>query len=167
MGLLNSRAQGVLKYAVGSNRELVADYADFKTQPDSARRAPNCIITAYHVHEWVWGHWLKTEIYSTLFARTIGDVLQRERTAARMDETPARLATASREHPARTARQMRAATAREYLEVASRAVFARGFAPASPVPLALAVRCALARCAVARFAQAGGQFLRGPAFCEQ
>jgi hypothetical protein len=41
--------------------KLEADYADFKTQPDSARHALNCIITAYHLHEWVWGDWLKAD----------------------------------------------------------------------------------------------------------
>jgi hypothetical protein len=41
-----------------------ADYADFKSQPSSARRALNCIITAYHLHEWVWGDWLKAD-YAT------------------------------------------------------------------------------------------------------
>jgi hypothetical protein len=41
--------------------KLEADYADFKEQPDSARLALNCIITAYHLHEWVWGDWLKTD----------------------------------------------------------------------------------------------------------
>ncbi len=30
-------------------------------QPDLARLALNCIITAYHLHEWVWGDWLKTD----------------------------------------------------------------------------------------------------------
>ena len=29
--------------------------------PNSARHALNCIITAYHLHEWVWGDWLKTD----------------------------------------------------------------------------------------------------------
>jgi hypothetical protein len=40
--------------------KLEAEYADFKAQPDSARHALNCIITAYHLGEWVWGDWLKT-----------------------------------------------------------------------------------------------------------
>jgi hypothetical protein len=41
--------------------KLEADYADFKSQPDSARHALNCIITSYHLREWVWGDWLKTD----------------------------------------------------------------------------------------------------------
>src|SRR5579862_2437461 len=34
--------------------KLEMDYADFKVQPDSARHALNCIITAYHLKDWVW-----------------------------------------------------------------------------------------------------------------
>jgi hypothetical protein len=41
--------------------KLEAEYADFKAQPDSTRQALNCIMTAYHLHEWVWGDWLKTD----------------------------------------------------------------------------------------------------------
>jgi hypothetical protein len=41
--------------------KLEADYADFKLQPDAARHALNCIITAYHLIEWVWGDWLKKD----------------------------------------------------------------------------------------------------------
>jgi hypothetical protein len=41
--------------------KLEAEYADFKAQPDSTRHAVNCIMTAYHLHEWVWGDWLKTD----------------------------------------------------------------------------------------------------------
>ncbi len=44
--------------------KLDADYDDFKRQPDSSRHALNCIITAYHLHEWVWGDWLKID-YAT------------------------------------------------------------------------------------------------------
>ncbi len=40
-------------------KKLEADYLDFKAHPDSARLALNCIITAYHLHEWVWGDWLE------------------------------------------------------------------------------------------------------------
>lgn len=41
--------------------KLVADFDDFMAQPDSARHALNCAITAYHLYEWVWGDWLKTD----------------------------------------------------------------------------------------------------------
>jgi hypothetical protein len=41
--------------------KLEAGHAEFKSNPDSARHALNCIITAYHLHEWVWGDWLKTD----------------------------------------------------------------------------------------------------------
>ena len=38
---------------------LVEDFDDFMAEPHSARRAVHCAITAYHLHEWVWGDWLK------------------------------------------------------------------------------------------------------------
>jgi hypothetical protein len=41
--------------------KLEADFDDFMKQPESARLALNCAITAYHLHEWVWGDWLKTD----------------------------------------------------------------------------------------------------------
>jgi hypothetical protein len=41
--------------------KLSADFDDFAKEQDSARLALNCIITAYHLHEWVWGDWLKTD----------------------------------------------------------------------------------------------------------
>jgi hypothetical protein len=41
--------------------KLNADFDDFLKQQDSARLALNCIVTAYHLHEWVWGDCLKTD----------------------------------------------------------------------------------------------------------
>ena len=41
--------------------KLNADFDDFIKEPTSARLALNCIITAYHLHEWIWGDWLKTD----------------------------------------------------------------------------------------------------------
>jgi hypothetical protein len=38
---------------------LVEDFDDFMAEPHSARRAVHCAITAYHLHEWVWGDWFK------------------------------------------------------------------------------------------------------------
>jgi hypothetical protein len=38
---------------------LVEDFDDFMVEPQSARRAWHCAITAYHLHEWVCGGWLK------------------------------------------------------------------------------------------------------------
>lgn len=49
--------------------KLEADFDDFMKEPHSARHALNCAITAYHLHEWVWGDWLKTD-YATW--RTLG-----------------------------------------------------------------------------------------------
>lgn len=40
---------------------LVEDFDDFMAEPHSARRALHCAITAYHLHEWVWGDWLKSD----------------------------------------------------------------------------------------------------------
>jgi hypothetical protein len=39
--------------------KLEADFDDYMKEPASARRALNCAITAYHLHEWVWGDWLR------------------------------------------------------------------------------------------------------------
>jgi hypothetical protein len=41
--------------------KLEADFADYMKEQESARLALNCAITAYHIHEWVWGDWLKTD----------------------------------------------------------------------------------------------------------
>jgi hypothetical protein len=35
--------------------KLLDDYYDFQQDESSARLAINCAITAYHMHEWVWG----------------------------------------------------------------------------------------------------------------
>ena len=35
--------------------KLEADFEDYERNPQSARHAVNCVITAYHIHEWVWG----------------------------------------------------------------------------------------------------------------
>jgi hypothetical protein len=52
--------------------KLEADFADFMKEPGSSRLALNCAITAYHLHEWVWGDWLKTD-YATWKALGIRD----------------------------------------------------------------------------------------------
>jgi hypothetical protein len=44
--------------------KLEADFDDFMKEPNAARLALNCALTAYHLHEWVWGDWLKTD-YAT------------------------------------------------------------------------------------------------------
>ncbi|MFG1391627.1 hypothetical protein [Xanthobacter agilis] len=41
--------------------KLEADFADYANESDSARLALNCSITAFHLHEWVWGDWLKSD----------------------------------------------------------------------------------------------------------
>jgi hypothetical protein len=51
--------------------KLEADFADFEKQPGSGRLALNCAMTAYHMHEWAWGDWLKTDyaVWKTLGIR--------------------------------------------------------------------------------------------------
>jgi hypothetical protein len=44
--------------------KLEADFDDFMKKPHSVRLAVNCALTAYHLYEWVWGDWLKTD-YAT------------------------------------------------------------------------------------------------------
>jgi len=44
--------------------KLEADFDEFAKEPHSTRLALNCALTAYHLHEWVWGDWLKTD-YAT------------------------------------------------------------------------------------------------------
>jgi hypothetical protein len=41
--------------------KLEADFADYAREPGSGRLALNCAMTAYHMHEWVWGDWLKND----------------------------------------------------------------------------------------------------------
>jgi len=67
--------------------KLEADYTDFKAQPDSARHALNRIITAYHLHEWIWGDWLKTD-YATWKKLSRGKLWnQEEISVSRMQPT--------------------------------------------------------------------------------
>jgi hypothetical protein len=40
---------------------LVEDFDEFMKNRQSARCAMHCAITAYHLYEWVWGDWLKTD----------------------------------------------------------------------------------------------------------
>jgi hypothetical protein len=47
--------------SLGFYKKLLEDVADLQEHPDSARLAVNCAVTAYHLHEWVWGDWLKTD----------------------------------------------------------------------------------------------------------
>ena len=41
--------------------KLLAEYSDFMADTFSSRHAVNCAITAYHMAEWVWGDWLKSD----------------------------------------------------------------------------------------------------------
>lgn len=40
-------------------QKLLQEFDDFRRDNLSARHAINCAVTAYHMHEWVWGDWLK------------------------------------------------------------------------------------------------------------
>jgi hypothetical protein len=44
--------------------KLLQEFAELQDNPSSARAAINCAISAYHLHEWVWGDWLKND-YAT------------------------------------------------------------------------------------------------------
>jgi hypothetical protein len=44
--------------------KLYEDYDDLSNNRDSARLAINAALTAYHLAEWVWGDWLKTDYQS-------------------------------------------------------------------------------------------------------
>ena len=44
--------------------KLLEDLGDLQGHSASARHAINCAITAYHMHEWVWGDWLNKD-YAT------------------------------------------------------------------------------------------------------
>ena len=63
-------------FGIGNSRDffnkLQEDHKSFKAQPDSASLAVNCILVSYHLHEWVWGDWLK-EDYDTRRAMKIRD----------------------------------------------------------------------------------------------
>jgi hypothetical protein len=41
--------------------KLLEEQKDLNEDRTSARHALNCIITAYHLHEWIWGDWLKDD----------------------------------------------------------------------------------------------------------
>lgn len=40
---------------------VIEDFDDFMEEPHAARRALHCAISAYHLHEWVWSDWLKSD----------------------------------------------------------------------------------------------------------
>jgi hypothetical protein len=42
-------------------QKLLEDFDDFMRQPDSARHAMNCAITAHHMADWVWGDFVKSD----------------------------------------------------------------------------------------------------------
>jgi hypothetical protein len=50
-----------IKNSADLYKKLLADSDDLHQDPSSARHAINCILTAYHLHEWVWADWLKKD----------------------------------------------------------------------------------------------------------
>jgi hypothetical protein len=56
---------------------LVEDFDEFMDEPQSTRRAVHCAVLAYHLHDWVWGGWLKHDkaIRESLGIRDIKDFL--------------------------------------------------------------------------------------------
>ena len=59
-------------------QKLLEDFDDFMQQPDSARHAMNCAITAHHMADWVWGDFVKSDaaLKAKLGVRDIHDFLR-------------------------------------------------------------------------------------------
>jgi hypothetical protein len=59
-------------------QKLLEDFDDFLLQPDSARHAMNCAITAHHMADWVWGDFVKSDaaLKIRLGVRDIHDFLR-------------------------------------------------------------------------------------------
>lgn len=47
--------------SIGFYRLMIENYDDFVENSGSSRHAINCAISAYHMAEWIWGDWLKTD----------------------------------------------------------------------------------------------------------
>jgi hypothetical protein len=41
--------------------KVKSDLASLEADIADLGRAMNCILSGYHLHEWVWAHWLKAE----------------------------------------------------------------------------------------------------------
>src|SRR5258706_13329869 len=52
--------------------KMLEDYDHFVEQSGSPRHAINCMLSAYHMAEWIWGDWLQTD-YATWKALGIRD----------------------------------------------------------------------------------------------
>lgn len=54
-----SGSGGATLFGIATARDFYAmavqDFDDFMEEPHSARRAIHCAISAYHLHDWVWG----------------------------------------------------------------------------------------------------------------
>jgi hypothetical protein len=49
------------------------DFAALEEKIDDSGRAMNCILSAYHLHEWVWAHLLKATTPRTLGSAMVND----------------------------------------------------------------------------------------------
>jgi len=47
--------------SVGFYGNMIQDYDDFVVDTSSARHAINCVTSAFHIAEWIWGDWLKDD----------------------------------------------------------------------------------------------------------
>jgi hypothetical protein len=47
--------------SAGFYDKMIQDYDDFVVDTSSARHAINCATSAFHLAEWIWGDWLKTD----------------------------------------------------------------------------------------------------------
>jgi hypothetical protein len=43
---------------------MIQDYDDFVVDTSSARHAINCVTSAFHLAEWIWGDWLKDDYHT-------------------------------------------------------------------------------------------------------
>jgi hypothetical protein len=50
-----------IKDSVDFYGKMIEDYDDLVENPGSSRHAINCALSAYHIAEWIWGDWLKTD----------------------------------------------------------------------------------------------------------
>jgi hypothetical protein len=50
-----------IKTSIDFYAKLVDDFDSYMIEPHSARLALTCAMTAFHLHEWVWGDWLRDD----------------------------------------------------------------------------------------------------------
>lgn len=50
-----------IRDSVGFYGKMIQDYDDFAVDTSSAHHAINCVTSAFHIAEWIWGDWLKDD----------------------------------------------------------------------------------------------------------